>query len=172
MKQGTVSISTETATTAMRSLSSNLRTLANGAAIERANAAVADLKHGIAVATKPSEEGVTKALSDELASLFTAGFLDDRMVADIVALIRRHSIAPAGGEPELRFFYAKEIDFDNGPVECVSAGQCRMAVAQLQARVAELEALLTEVLPAMGSTEGRRSIRKKINASLAKAVKP
>lgn len=34
---------------------------------------------------------VTKALSDELAGMFSHGFLDDRMVEDIVAVVRKHS---------------------------------------------------------------------------------
>lgn len=37
---------------------------------------------------------VSQALSDELAGLFTKGFLDDRMVSDIVSVVRKHD-APA-----------------------------------------------------------------------------
>ena len=44
MSQETLSVSRATAITALRSLVSDLRTLANGAAIDRTNSAVADLK--------------------------------------------------------------------------------------------------------------------------------
>lgn len=44
-------------------------------------------------------------------------------------------VPPVGGEVEVRTFYAREIDLDNGFVECIAAADHRAHVTRLQAEV-------------------------------------
>lgn len=68
-----------------------------------------------ALAAPVVEQPITQILSDELAGLFTKGFLDDRMVSDIVAVVRKYSAPVVERHPFAYYFKFARYTTCDGP---------------------------------------------------------